>query len=95
MLAAQKRTRTECYAEAAELVGKEGARAVMQRLVRDSLVCMTNQHYTITPRGLKRVPKAAVVIQPMRPYAPPQMPPRRPGSMAFLAAPSHYARGPA
>jgi len=91
MLAAQKRTRTECYAEAAELVGKDGARAVMQRLVRDNLVCLTNQHYTITPRGLKRVPRGPVVIAPMRPYAPPAAPPRRAGSMAFMAAPSVYS----
>ena len=95
LLAGEKRTRDECYAAAAEVVGKEGARIVVQRLSRDSLIAATNHCFVLTPRGLKRVPKAAVVIQPMRPYAPPQMPPRRPGSIAFLAAPSHYARGPA
>ena len=94
MLAAQKRTRTECYAAAAEVVGEADARIVMQRLVRDNLVCMTNQHYTITPRGLKRVPRAAVVIQPMRPYVPPAAPPRRAGSMSHLALPSVYSGAP-
>jgi len=95
MLAAQKRTRTECYDAAAELVGKEGARAVMQRLVRDSLVCLTNQHYTITPRGLKRVPRGPIVIAPMRPYVPSAAPPRRAGSMAHLTLPSVFSGAPA
>lgn len=95
MLAAQKRTRTECYGAAAELAGEEGARVVMQRLVRDNLVCMTNQHYTITPRGLKRVPRAPVVIAPMRPYVPPAAPPRRAGSMAHLTLPSVFSGAPA
>jgi len=92
MLAAQKRTRTECYGAAAELAGEEGARVVMQRLARDSLIVATNQCYSITPRGLKRVPRAAVVIQPMRPYVPPAAPPRRAGSMAHLTLPSVFAR---
>lgn len=95
LLAGEKRTRDECYAAAADVVGQEGARIVVQRLSRDSLIAATSHSFVLTPRGLKRVPKAAVVIHPMRPYVPPQMPPRRPGSMAFLAAPSHYARGPA
>ena len=79
MLAAQKRTRTECYDAAAEVVGEADARIVMQRLARDSLIVATNQCYSITPRGLKRVPRAAVVIQPMRPYVPPASPPAQGG----------------
>ena len=94
LLAGEKRTSGECYAAAAQVVGQEGALIVVQRLSRDSLIAATNQCYVITPRGLKRVPKAAVVIQPMRPYVPPQMPPRRPGSMAHMALPSVFAEGP-
>lgn len=30
----------------------------------------------------------------MRPYRPPQMPPRRPGAMDFVRAPSIFADGP-
>ena len=88
MLAAQKRTRTECYAAAAEVVGEADARIVMQRLARDSLIVATNQCYSITPRGLKRVPRAAVVVQPLAPYVPPVAPPRRAGSMGFARYPS-------
>ena len=94
MLAKAKCSRADCYGAAAELVGTEGARAVMQRLVRDNLVAMTNQHYTITPRGLRRVPRAPVVIAPMRPYVPPAAPPRRAGSMSHLALPSVYSGAP-
>ena len=94
LLEREKRTRAECYGAAAELAGEEGARVVMQRLVRDSLVCLTNQHYTITPRGLKRVPRGPIVIAPMRPYVPPAAPPRRAGSMSHLALPSVFSGAP-
>ena len=52
-------------------------------------------HYTITAAGMDMLPKAVPHGPVMTPYRPPVAPPRRPGSMAFLAAPSHYARGPA
>lgn len=88
LLEREKRTRAECYAAAAEVVGEADARIVVQRLARDSLIVATNQCYSITPRGLKRVPRASVVIQPMRPYVPPAAPPRRAGSMDFARYPS-------
>ena len=94
MLAAQKRTRTECYGAAAEVVGEADARIVMQRLARDSLIVATNQCYSITPRGLKRVPRGPIVIAPMRPYVPPVAPPRRAGSMAHLTLPSVFSGAP-
>lgn len=94
LLEREKRTRAECYAAAAEVVGEADARIVMQRLARDSLIVATNQCYSITPRGLKRVPRAAVVIQPMRPYVPPAAPPRRAGAMAHLTLPSVFSGAP-
>lgn len=94
LLEREKRTRAECYAAAAEVVGEADARIVVQRLARDSLIVATNQCYSITPRGLKRVPRASVVIQPMRPYVPPAAPPRRAGSMSHLALPSVFSGAP-
>lgn len=88
LLEREKRTRAECYAAAAEVVGEADARIVVQRLARDSLIVATNQCYSITPRGLKRVPRAAVVVQPLAPYVPPVAPPRRAGSMGFARYPS-------
>lgn len=94
LLEREKRTRAECYAAAAEVVGEADAKVVMQRLARDSLIVATNQCYSITPRGLKRVPRGPIVIAPMRPYVPPAAPPRRAGSMSHLALPSVFSGAP-
>ena len=94
LLEREKRTRAECYAAAAEVVGEDDAKVVLSRLARDSLIAATNHQFVITPRGLKRVPRGPIVIAPMRPYVPPAAPPRRAGSMSHLALPSVYSGAP-
>ncbi len=54
------------------------------------LIKVKGGRYQITPKGLDCLPKAQTTQSMMTPYKPPPQPPRRPGSMDFMRAPSIY-----
>lgn len=54
------------------------------------LIKVKGGRYQITPKGLDCLPKAQTAQSMMVPYVPPKAPPRRPGSMDFMRAPSIY-----
>ena len=54
------------------------------------LIKVKGNRYQITASGLACLPKVQPAQHTMTPYKPPAMPPRRPGSMDFMRAPSIY-----
>ena len=65
--------------------------ALVLILAQAGLIIRTSRGYALTSKGSRHIPVAPPVMPAMRPYRPPVAAPRRPGSMAFLAAPSVYS----
>jgi hypothetical protein len=65
---------------------------VMMQMCRVQIITRVQGGYTLAEKGRRMLPSIMPQIE-MRPYIPPKMPPRRPGSMAHLTLPSVYAEG--
>lgn len=71
----------------------EAFKVLGQMCIAGWLIKVKGNRYQITARGLDCLPKAQPTAWVMRPYKAPPQPPRRPGSMDFLRAPSIYPEG--
>lgn len=71
--------------------GGDTVEALVLILAQAGLIIRTSRGYALTNKGARRIPVAPPVMPAMVPYRPPVAAPRRPGSMAFLAAPSVYS----